>query len=92
MPSNISTVPATEANVTNRADARAHADQPAPGPAVQSATSRYTNLLFPSRGIAGSDMPARRREAPAMEPKSGSWRSWRIKCPLLTIWYVCVGN
>lgn len=69
MPSNNLARSATDANVSGIAESRVLTDRPAQIPPVYAATSRRTNRLLSSLYIAGSNIPAHRREAAAMEPQ-----------------------
>lgn len=63
MSSNNSTGSTTDASLSGIAESRVFAYQAVPDPLVNSATSRHTKLLPPSRLIIRSCLPARHREA-----------------------------
>lgn len=67
--SNNSSWYATDASISGIAESRVPADQPEPASPFHTATYRRTNLLPPSRRIAGSDMPIHHMKAATMEPQ-----------------------
>lgn len=82
MPSNILTRFATDDNVSELAKSCAPTYEPAQVPPVHTATSRRINLHCPPRRTTGKDMPARRREAAALEPQL-TIRARYTECPLI---------
>lgn len=58
---------ATDANVSGIANSRLPTDQPAPVPPIHASTFLRINLFSSSRRMAGSNIPARHREAALME-------------------------
>lgn len=81
MPSD-STSFATDANVSGIAVSLVSVYQPEPTSPIDIDTSRRTNLLSTYCPVAGSDIPARRREVAAIGPQDIIWEPNVCSTPL----------